>query len=317
MPSKVVAVAPGEIALIDFDRQAVGTDEVAGPTIATVLSPGTELAVAYGTRDSIPLPADLGYSAVFRVEEVGRDASGWAPGDLGVTLGPHASWQRRSADDVLHVPSGLTPRTATFARLMNVPMSAVATSASRPGRRAAVLGLGLIGQLTARVLQASGFNTVAADASEIRRNLLPPSIPAFDTLADESVDFLVECSGTEGGVNAGLRALKPGGELVLSGVPWLRRSDASAFDVLDPVFHKFLTLRSGWEWQLPWRSKQWVPSIDLATLMGQSLTWLADGIVDVSGLATTIAPEDVPDYYLAVKTRTASTLTAIVEWEKQ
>ena len=39
----------------------------------------------------------------------------------------------------------------------------------------------------------------------------------------------------------------PGGEVVLIGVPWVKRTDLSAFDLLHAVFHRYVYLRSGWE----------------------------------------------------------------------
>lgn len=229
-------------------------------------------------------------------------------------MGPHASWQCVEARHVIAVPVDLAPAIAVFSRIMNVPMTAIATSRCRFGQQAAVIGLGLIGQMTARTLAAAGFETSAADASEQRRGMLRGVVPSAPELEEGSVDMLVECSGREENILAGAKALRSGGELILTGVPWRRRADTYLFDIADIVFHRFITIRSGWEWQVPIRATGMAGGIDMIRLFTRSLQLLRSGGVAVDGLSEYVAPEKVAAAYEAIRTRTATTLSYVIRW---
>lgn len=306
--------APGRFAFAAVPRPSVAADEVAGPTAVSLVSPGTELAVAFGAVPRYPFPVELGYASVFRVEQVGSGAGDVAPGDLVLGMGPHATWQRRPREEVVRLPPGLPTEAAPFARLMNIPLVALATSRARPGHRVGVLGLGLVGQLAARVAAASGFEVLAADGSSGRRGLVPSGIPAAERLPDDGLDLVIECSGREEGAIAAARALRRGGELVLAGVPWRRRSDAPLFDLIDAVFHRHLTVRGGWEWQAPLRSGPPGSPPSITSLIRRALDWLAEGRIDVAGLATAIPPAALADGYRALRARTAPTLSYLVRY---
>lgn len=65
-------------------------NEVRGRTIATLVSPGTELAWASGED----FPVRPGYSAVFEVQERGAEVTGAAVGDLLFCMGSHRTCQQ-------------------------------------------------------------------------------------------------------------------------------------------------------------------------------------------------------------------------------
>jgi threonine dehydrogenase-like Zn-dependent dehydrogenase len=291
-----------------------GAGQVAGTTLASVLSPGTEISMAYPAEPRYPFPTALGYSAVFRVDAVGEGVADRAVGDVIMSTGPHASWQVVDAAATVPVPADLAPSIATFSRIMNIPMSIVASSSVRSGVPAGVIGLGLIGQMTVRVLAAGGFLVTGADASRERRALAEGIAPTVVSLPNASVDLLVECSGHESNVLAGARALRNGGELSLAGVPWRRRDDTYFFDVGDLVFHNYLTLRSGWEWQVPFRADTAAGGHDMAQQFTTSMAWLASGTVSVEGLSTSIRPDGIVAAYEDIRARRATTLTYVVDW---
>lgn len=309
----VTAVDPGEIVLAPAERSAAGPGDVAGSTVASVISPGTELAVAFH-EGRYPRPLALGYAAVFRIEQAGSDASGPSVGDLVLALGGHSSWQRHGADRVVALPAGCDPLIAPFARLLHIPMAALAASAMRPGTRVGVHGLGVVGQLAARAALASGFDVVGVDADERRRALLPGGVEARDAFGDGSVDLVLECSGHESGALTGARALRSGGELSLVGVPWRPRERVELFPLTDLVFHRHLTVRSGWEWHLPWDRERPRDTMSSALVLSRALTWLRDGTVDVAGLATVIPARDALAAYTALRDRRAPTPTYVLDW---
>src|SRR5260370_38857000 len=63
--------------------------------------------------------------------------------------------------------------------------------------------------------------------------------------------LVLEFSGQARGLQTALALAAPHGEIVLVGAAWRRETEVLATDIMRPVFDKYLTLRSGWEWQLP------------------------------------------------------------------
>lgn len=162
-----------------------------------------------------------------------------------------------------------------------------------------------------RSAQALGFEAVGSDVDPGRRALLPPSAGSLERLEPESVDLVLECSGHEARVREAVEALRSRGELSLVGVPWRPRDHEALHPVLSAVFHRYLTLRSGWEWQVPWHAESG-PTIP--ALLEAALAGLGDGSIGVEGLATTIAPDRLAGAYSMLESRRAPALTYLVDW---
>ncbi len=121
------------------------------------------------------------------------------------------------------------------------------------------MGLGLVGHLAAKIFASCGYEVIAVDPVESRRKIAEesgirhvlPVAPVDDPTIAGHVALVIECSGHESGAIDGCRIVRKRGEVVLIGTPWRKRSEQSAFDVLHPVFHRSVTLRGGWEWELP------------------------------------------------------------------
>lgn len=314
--TRIIAPEPGRLKLDHYIPSEPGAGEVAGSTIATLISPGTELAMAFGSDagDRFSFPLEIGYASVFRVEKCGAGVEGVGVGDVVFSMGTHASFQCVDAKKVTPVPIGLDPSVAVFARMMNVPLAALVTSPVRPGQRVGVFGLGLIGQMAVRVFLASGFEVVAADPSEQRRGFLPAGTRAESTLEGAELDLIVECSGKEDAMLACARGLRKGGELVLTGVPWARRSDAHLHDLVNVIFHRYLHVRSGWEWQVPFDTGMPAAGPSTSQNLRRALTWLADGTVAVDALSVTVRPESAIDAFDALRERSAPALTYVIRW---
>jgi threonine dehydrogenase-like Zn-dependent dehydrogenase len=62
---------------------------------------------------------------------------------------------------------------------------------------------------------------------------------------------VLEASGTARGAVTAIALAQAGGEVSLVGTPWTPDPAVGAREILEPVHVRFITLRSGWEWQLP------------------------------------------------------------------
>jgi len=302
------------------DDAPLADDEVAGRTVVSLLSAGTEIAL-YKQERSTPLHP--GYAAVFRVERVGRGVAALAPGDLAFCMGPHQSTQRLKAHDALRLPEGLAPETAVFARMANMALTAIATTAARPPQLAFVCGLGLIGLVSAQALRLCGYTVLASDPSETRRRLaqaagierLYPDVPTDDPDVAGRVSLFLDCTGRERSVMDGCRIVHRGGEVSLIGVPWEQRSAEPAHELISLVFHRYVRLRSGWEWELPLRAER-DGQPNIGDNLRAALSWLADGRLRVDGLAEVALPQDAAATYRRIAERRRDKLATVFDWRR-
>jgi threonine dehydrogenase-like Zn-dependent dehydrogenase len=294
-------------------------DEIAGTTLASLISPGTELAYNYQGKD---FPSYPGYAAVFQVEETGSEITGIQAGDLALCMGNHSSRQRAKKGEFVRLPDGLTAEAAVFARLMAVTMATLTTTRARPPGRVLVTGLGPVGHLGAQIFAAGGYTVLACDPVAERRRLAESrglatseKILVEDSAWKEQADLVLECSGHEQAVLDGCRMVRKGGEVVLVGVPWKRRTELSAQELLSLVFHRYVVLRSGWEWELPAQRADFRPNATWQNLEAAT-RWLADGRVRVDGLYALHSPRDCQQVYQSLLHGKAGELTAVFDWRQ-
>ncbi len=102
--------------------------EVAGRTLVSLISAGTELAVYQDLDRQANFPYRSGYAAIFKVEAVGSEVEDLKVGDLAFCMGSHQSFQRFPREEVLPLPKGLSPETAVFARVMGITISLILIS---------------------------------------------------------------------------------------------------------------------------------------------------------------------------------------------
>lgn len=125
---------------------------------------------AVTTRLEAPQP--LGYATAGVVVAVGEGVEGFAPGDrvacAGAGYANHAELITVPDNLVVHVPAELELDKAAFATLGAIAMQGVRVADPRLGEVVAVIGLGLIGQLTVQLLRAAGCQVLAIDINEDR-----------------------------------------------------------------------------------------------------------------------------------------------------
>src|SRR3984885_5388670 len=109
----------------------------------------------------------LGYSLCGVVTEVGAGAEQFKVGQLVACAGNeqalHADYNWVPVNLCAAVPDGVLPEHAAFATVAAIAMQGVRRGEVQLGEPAAVIGLGLIGQLVVRLLAAAGVQTVGID----------------------------------------------------------------------------------------------------------------------------------------------------------
>ena len=106
----------------------------------------------------------IGYSAAGEVVAVGEGVNEFAPGDLVACAGAgqanHADYVSVKRNLVCRLPQGCPVNLAASTTVGAIAMQGVRRAAPQLGERIAVIGLGLIGQITCQLLRAAGCTVV-------------------------------------------------------------------------------------------------------------------------------------------------------------
>ena len=312
----VTITAKEQAELLEIDNpDGLGPDEVAGHTLATLVSAGTELNSAY-LGDTFPRRS--GYSAVFQVEHTGENVEDIRPGDRVYCMGNHASFQKRPSQQVLPLPDGLAPETGVFARMMGVSMTTLTTTTARPPAKVLVTGLGLVGHLAAKNFQGCGYEVYACDPVESRRVIASETgihnvLDAVPADLAGHFHLAVECSGHEQALLDAANAIRKRGEVVCIATPWRRFTDLPLHDLHRAIFHNYAVIRSGWEWELPRQPEDFRPNSIFQNQAG-ALKWLQEGRVSVDGIFTQYAPKDCQQAYQDLLHKKTDRLAVVFDW---
>ncbi|MGY8993143.1 MAG: bi-domain-containing oxidoreductase [Rhodospirillales bacterium] len=149
----------------------------------------------------LDVPTALGYSAAGVVVEVGPEVTGFSPGDrvacIGAGYAAHAEFVAVPSQLVRLVPNNVADDVAAFGMLACIAMHGVRTANLGFGERVAVVGLGLIGQLTAQILQAYGCDVVGMDLDEGKVQLAREAGLTLATTNEQELRELVD-AGSDG-----------------------------------------------------------------------------------------------------------------------
>ena len=117
----------------------------------------------------------LGYSLCGVVTEVGPGAGEFRAGQLVAAAGNehalHAEYNWVPVNLCAAVPPGVLPEHAAFSTVASIAMHGVRRAEVQLGETAAVIGLGLVGQLVVRLLIAAGVQVVGIDPVDDRCRL--------------------------------------------------------------------------------------------------------------------------------------------------
>jgi predicted dehydrogenase len=119
-------------------------------------------------RERLDALAPLGYSCAGVVLSVGADVDGFAPGDRVACAGGgwanHAEVVAVPRNLAAHVPGVVSLEDAAYATVGAIAVHAVRQAEASLGESVGVIGLGLVGQLAVRVLDAAGVNAYGVDS---------------------------------------------------------------------------------------------------------------------------------------------------------
>jgi predicted dehydrogenase len=372
MRQVVQAVAGGPVQVVDVPRPIAGPTDVLVRTLASVISPGTERAVTSLARSSLVSKArarpdlvrqvvrkasteglrptaravrsrlggdvPLGYSSAGVVLEVGEHVNGIAPGQVVATGGAgranHAEYQSVPGLLCAPLPEGVAAEDGAFATVGSIALHGIRLADVGAGGKVVVVGLGLIGQLSVRLAQASGCDVAAVDVDP-RRVERAAAAGAFGLVEEGEVTTkaLIEWSRGRGADAVLLTAATPS-SAVVQAAPTRCRDRATIIVVGDvgldlermPFYERELQLRfarsygpgryersyEDWGVDYPVGHVRWTEGRNLEAV----LDLLASGRLAVDDLVTHRFPvADAPSAYALLDRRSEPSLAVLLTYE--
>ena len=153
-------------------------------------------------RDRLQEAIPVGYSCSGVVIQVGEGVEGFQPGDkvacAGAGLANHAEIVLIPRNLVAKVPTNCSLKAAASATLGAIAMQGVRRADLSLGEFVAVIGLGLLGQLSVQLLKANGCQVIGIDLDP-RRVGVALSLGADYAFIAEEVDITNEIFNVTGG----------------------------------------------------------------------------------------------------------------------
>lgn len=317
-----------QVALRSFDVPGPGPGQVLLEAEYTQISPGTELRCLEGNEGNAPpFPFVPGYLFVGVARAAGegvnpeclgkRFAAPWAsslaPG-VGGGWGGHSSHIVQDLSFLIPVPDSADARYAPMALLLATALHGVLRAAPRITDTVAVVGLGLLGQLCARLLTKTGARVLAADLHPMRRQLaagagvtvLDPA-PGLGAVvaraAPEGVDVVFDVTGAPAALMSAAALLKSSPETNGRRSRLVIQGSYGAPIALDytPLFNREVDIV--------------IPRANTHADRLQAMRLVSDGVVRVNDLITETLPFDqAADAYRRLREAPADCLGILLKW---
>ena len=178
--NRVSLISPGterstvQMAQKNLLGKALDRPEMARKVVAAMQKDGV-FATLHRVFDRLDTPAALGYSCAGVVLAMGKDVSGLSVGDrvacAGQNYASHAEIVSVPKHLCVKIPDSVSFEDASFVTLGAIALQGVRQAKPQLGDRVAVIGLGLLGQLTVQLLKASGCRVLGSDLDRSRREL--------------------------------------------------------------------------------------------------------------------------------------------------
>jgi predicted dehydrogenase/threonine dehydrogenase-like Zn-dependent dehydrogenase len=170
-----------------------------------------------------------GYSAAGTIVELGDGVHGLHFGQrvacAGAQAAHHAELIRVPRNLVVPVPDGLTSGPASTVTLGAIALQGVRRAVPTMGETFVVIGLGILGQLTAQLLRANGCRVIGSDVDPSRIELaralgMPLSVDPAGGSAEDQVRRMTDGVGADGVI---VTAATPSSELISTAFRMCRR----------------------------------------------------------------------------------------------
>lgn len=183
---KSIVARDRAVHIMDCENPEIQPSFLLIKTLYSAVSPGTETGLI-GLSDERDIP--LGYSAVGVVENCGENVVDYQVGNIVACYGApyvgHSEYLAVPTTLCAKVPDGVEPREAALAGIGAIAIHALRVAKLQFGETVAIVGMGLLGQMIAKIADAAAYNVIAFDIQTERISLLKEEmIQAFTQLSD-------------------------------------------------------------------------------------------------------------------------------------
>ena len=190
-------------------------------------------------------PLALGYCNVGKVIAVGEGVSEFKVGDRVASNGKHAEFVSVPKNLVVHIPEGVSDEEAAFTVIGSIGLQGIRLLNPTFGETVVVVGLGLIGLITAQLLIANGCQVIGVDIDDNKLNLSKNwGVIPFNPKEGDVVKFVENITGFVGAdgvvitasaksdeiISQAARMSRKRGRIILVGVVGLNLSRAEFYE---------------------------------------------------------------------------------------
>ena len=191
----------GRITVVIANAGDVASAKIHLRRVSVLMAPPTDRDLPQSELDAQGW--NVGYSAVGEIVDIGAGVSDLAVGDLVACAGAgranHADYVAVPRNLVCKLPRGCDMKAAATTTVGSIALQGVRRAAPALGETVAVLGLGLIGQITAQMLRANGCRVLGMelDAARVAR-ARESGIDAAASTVDEFNRLVRDLTGGRG-----------------------------------------------------------------------------------------------------------------------
>lgn len=200
-----------------------------------------------------------------------------------------------SDDALIPVPDDMDPRVAVLAEPQAASVSALRQERAHEGTRLAIIGCGPIGLLAVHAASRLGIHPVVADPIERRRAVAvglgaTEALPDATQLKAQAADLVLDAVGSETTWQAAIRAVRPGGSVVILG---LAQSEGTM--AVGDLVRRGVTVRGHYAYT----REDFVSAVNLLAASPPPLEWLEFADLD-QGADSFRRIVDAPDQVIKV-----------------
>ena len=206
--------------LVDFGRgsflqKAKQQPEKVKEVIAKVKADGLAPTIA-AVKNKLEQPIPLGYCNVGIVIEVGRDVTEFKIGDRVASNGAHAEFVSVPKNLVAKIPDSVSDEQAAFTVIGSIGLQGIRLVSPTLGETVVVVGLGLIGLITAQLLKVNGCNVIGFDFDQSKVDLANSyGIDAVNPAEGvKQVEYVLEKTNQVGSDAVIITASNPSNEII-------------------------------------------------------------------------------------------------------
>ncbi|WP_043929657.1 zinc-dependent alcohol dehydrogenase [Bacillus sp. EB01] len=300
----------------------------------SVISPGTELTILANSENK---QVHLGYSAMGEVVGCGSEITDVKIGDLVACYGApyvhHDEYLLVPKTLYAKIPESVDPKEAALGGLGAIAIHALRIANLQFGETVVIVGLGVLGQLIAKIANAAAYNVIAYDLSKSRVDMLKEeNFKSFSSV--EEMEEAIRNETNSHGADAVL--LCTGGKrspLTQQCLKWIRtKGKAVIVGDIEPDFPRDLMFAKEAELRIsraggpgrydsvyekeaidyPYEYVRWTEGRNVA----EYIRLIAEKRIDVSPFITeTVEFEDAPQEFEKLFEKESTTLTKLIHYK--